>query len=272
MVSKKEALASNRKRWDSLVPVHVKSRFYSVAAFKTGKSSLQPIELAEVGDVRGKDLLHLQCHFGMDTLSWARMGARVTGVDFSTVAIRMAQTLSKELGIPARFVCSDVYDLPRHLKQEFDIVFTSYGILCWLPDLPRWGRVVAHFLRPGGVFHLVESHPFTQLLDEGRRKPALDLHQRYFSDGEPTSYRTDATYADGKADRKLTGYEWPYSISGVVNAITGAGLHLEFLHEFPFEAWRRCSWLVRAHDGYWYPRDRRSAHPYMFSLKATKPA
>ncbi len=272
MVTKRQALATNRKRWDALVPVHAKSRFYSVQDFKDGKTSLQSVELAEVGNVRGKSLLHLQCHFGMDTLSWARLGARVTGVDFAPEAIRTAKSLSRELKVPARFVCSDLYELPRHLKGKFDVVFTSYGVLCWLPDLPRWGRVVAHYLRPGGAFHLVESHPFTQLLDEGGRVPRLSDRGQYFNSAEPQAYTQEGSYADGTLDRKMTSYEWSFSLSEVVNALTGAGLHLDFLHEFPFEAWRRYPWFVKGKDGYWHPRKRGFAYPLMFSLKATKPA
>lgn len=272
MVSKRQALESNRKRWDALVPMHFRSRFYSVEEFKVTKNSLQSVELTEVGNVRDKELLHLQCHFGMDTLSWARMGARATGVDFSPEAIRTAKSLSRELGIPARFVCSDIYDLPRHLKGKFDIVFTSYGILCWLPDLPRWGEVVAHFVRPGGAFHLVESHPFTQLLDDGDTAPRLSDESWYFSSSGSKVFKQNGSYTDGKLGRKMTSYEWPFSISGVVNALTHAGLQVEFLHEFPFEAWRRYPWFVKRKDGYWHPRKRSFAYPLMFSLKATKPA
>lgn len=272
MPTRKRALESNRQRWDALVPLHVKSRFYSVDEFRKGKTSLQSVELTEVGSVRGKDLLHLQCHFGMDTLSWARMGARVTGVDFAPEAIRMAKSLSKELGIPARFVCSDIYEMPGRLKGKFDVVFTSYGILCWLPDLPGWGRVVARYLRPGGTFHLVESHPFAQLLDDEGDVPRLSARGRYFGDGDPDTYTGRCSYADGKLDRKMTSYEWPYTVSKVVNALTEAGLHLEFLHEFPFEVWKRYPWFVRGKDGYWHSRKRGVAYPLIFSLKATKPA
>ncbi len=270
MVSNRQALQSNRKRWNALVRMHTKSRFYSVEEFKAGKTSLLSVELAEVGSVRGKDLLHLQCHFGMDTLSWARLGARVTGVDFAPEAIRTAKSMSRELRIPARFLCSNLYELPRHLKGRYDIVFTSYGVLCWLPDLPAWGHVVAHYLRPGGAFHLVESHPLTQLLDDKGTTPRLSTNGKYFNDGEPMSFKHDGSYADGKLDRKMTSYEWPFSISEVVNALTGAGLHLDFLHEFPFEAWRRYPWFVKRGDGYWHSRRRGFAYPLMFSLKATK--
>jgi len=122
--------------------------------FRNGEVHLYPIEIEEVGDVRGKSLLHLQCHFGMDTMSWARLGADVTGLDFSDNAIETARQISAELEIPARFVCSNIYDAPNVLSEKFDIVFTSYGALCWLPDLKKWGEVVAHFVKPGGIFYI----------------------------------------------------------------------------------------------------------------------
>src|SRR5512136_2825848 len=139
--------------------IHVRSPFYDVAGFKAGKNSLKSVELAEVGDVGGKRLLHLQCHFGMDTLSWARLGARVTGVDYAPQAIDLARELAREAGLEADFICASIYDLPERLTGTFDIVFTSYGVLCWLPDLPAWGRVIAHFLRPGGIFYIADGHP-----------------------------------------------------------------------------------------------------------------
>ncbi|MGB7124139.1 MAG: class I SAM-dependent methyltransferase [Thermoplasmata archaeon] len=272
MVSEKKVLEANRKKWAALVPVHLKSRYYSVDKFKAGKSSLSNLDLAEVGKVRGKSLLHLQCHFGMDTLSWARLGALVTGVDFSLEAIRAAQALSRELGIPARFVCADIYDLPRRLKGDYDIVYTSHGVLCWLPDLARWGRVVAKYLRPGGAFHLIESHPFTQLLDSEGSRPALNTNRRYFNDGRPTHYKDDFTYADGKIPRPMDVYVWPFSLSGVINALTAAGLRVEYVREFPFCDWGFSSWVSKSRDGNWYPRGNDIELPLTFSLRATKPS
>jgi SAM-dependent methyltransferase len=272
MVSRKRALEVNRKRWDTLVPFHLKSRFYGVKDFKAGKSSLHPLELGEVGDVSRKDLLHLMCHFGMDTLSWARLGASVTGVDYSKEAIRAANGLSRELGIPARFICSDVYDLPRRLKGTFDIVYTSYGVLWWLPDLAHWGRVVARYLRPGGVFHLIESHPFTYLLSQDKQKPTLQSPLCLSTGGNPLKSVVQGSYADGGSSVKMTEYGWTHPLSEVVNALAGAGLRIAFLHEFPFDGWQSFPWLVKGDDGFWHPRDRKVSLPLMFSVKATKPA
>jgi SAM-dependent methyltransferase len=148
-------------------PIHVRSEFYDVEGWKSGRrSDPYPLLVSEVGDVAGKDLLHLQCHFGLDTLSWARRGARVTGIDFSERGIEQARLLAAEAGLDARFLVSDVAELPASLAGEFDIVFTSFGALNWLPDLPRWAEVVAHFTRPGGFFYIAEGHPFAWVFDD----------------------------------------------------------------------------------------------------------
>jgi len=150
---------ANLAKWNELVAVHARSAFYDVDGFRRGCCSLRPLELEEVGDVAGLRLLHLQCHFGLDTMSWARLGAEATGLDFSDTAIEVARSLSDDLAIPARFLCTDLYQLPKVLDETFDVVFTSYGVLCWLRDLEEWARIVARFLAPGGRFHLVELHP-----------------------------------------------------------------------------------------------------------------
>ena len=134
-----------------------------------------------MGEVRGKSLLHLQCHFGLDTLSWAREGAQVTGMDFSPEGIRIARGLAEELNIPARFICCDLYDLPEHLDETFDRVFTSYGVLCWLPDIPRWAQIVGHFLKPGGVFYIAEFHPFSNVFKNDGDETSLELAYPYFN-------------------------------------------------------------------------------------------
>src|SRR5215471_11552990 len=189
-------MARNRDAWDLRTRAHLGSTFYDVASFKAGRNTLRPPEREELGDVRGRTLLHLQCHFGLDTLSWARLGASVTGADFSEESIAVATSLAAELGLDARFVCADLYELPDVLDGQFDIVVTTYGVLSWLPDLDRWARVVAHFLRPGGTFCLVEIHPAIGLFDEvGGR---LEVTGSLFDHG-PFERETVQTYADDLA-------------------------------------------------------------------------
>jgi SAM-dependent methyltransferase len=256
---------ANKELWNHKTPVHAASAFYDLAAFKAGKSSLNPIELEEVGDVRGKSLLHLQCHFGQDTLSWARLGADATGVDFSDEAIRLARRLNEELQLPARFVCANVYDLPQHLEGSFDIVFTSYGVIGWLPDLERWAQVVAHFLRPGGVFHLVEFHPVVWMYDQGFEK----ITYSYFNTG-PIAEQTNGTYADRSADLSHWEYGWNHSLSEIINALLRQGLRLEFLHEFPYSPYKCFNNLEQREDGNWRVKHLPDKLPMLFSLKAVK--
>ena len=226
-----EYLENNRSLWNGWTRLHKPSRFYDVDAFKAGESSLKPLEIEEVGDVQGKSLLHLQCHFGMDTLSWARRGARVTGVDFSDEAISTARSLAAELNIPADFICSSVYDLPGVPDERFDIVYTSYGVLSWLPDLERWGEVIARHLKPGGFFYIAEYHPFVSMLGADNRT----FEHPYFHTPEPIKLHSVGSYAAPEAtDFSHTEYNWSHSLADVVNALLRAGLRLEFLHEFPY--------------------------------------
>lgn len=191
-------IESNRRHWDELVPIHVRSTFYDVESFKAGRSTLTTIEHEELGDVCGKSLLHLQCHFGLDTLSWAREGARVTGVDFSPEAVRVARDLAQELHLEAAFLESDVYKLPQALSGAFDIVFASYGVICWLPDFPRWATIAASYVKPGGIFYLLDSHPAGSMLDD-TAADSLKLRYPYFSAGTPLTFEGDGSYADRSA-------------------------------------------------------------------------
>ena len=261
----KAYLRNNKVVWDRYADIHVTSEFYDVEGFKKGKSSLTFIEREELGDVSGKSLLHLQCHFGLDTLSWARLGAKVTGVDFSDKAIQLAQSLAREISIDAHFVRSQIYDLPKVLEDTFDIVFTSYGVLCWLPDLKEWGRVISHFLKKNGTFYIVEYHPIRGMFDDYG-----NIKEPYFHEDEPLKYEGCGSYAQPEAAFKHVSYEWVHSLSDIVNALVEAGLRMEFLHEFPFSISGDCPFLVKAKDGLWYHKNKDIKIPLMFSIKAKK--
>jgi SAM-dependent methyltransferase len=263
-------LRSNEELWDNWTDLHLRSAFYDVAGFRAGRSSLQSIEREELGDVAGKSLLHLQCHFGLDTLSWARLGAAVTGVDFSGRAITAAGALAKELGLPARFVQSDVYGSPALLRDQFDIVFTSYGVLFWLPDLRRWADIITHFLKPGGVFYIVEFHPFANVFaTEG--VPELQPAYPYFPGPAPLRFETHGSYAAPKAAYRSVEYGWDHPLGEIVTALLAAGLRLEFLHEFPHCGYQRFSFLEEGTDGRWrLPGHLAGMLPLLFSLKAMR--
>ena len=258
---------SNRELWNAWTHINANSEVYDLEAFKRGEQSLHTLELEEVGDVSGKSLLHLQCHFGKDTLSWARLGAEVTGVDFSEEGIKLARSLSEELNIPAKFVLSDIYDLPNTLSGQFDIVFTSYGVLGWLPDMKRWGEIVAHFLKPGGTFYVAEVHPFIWVFDDD----ASDFNVKYsYFHKEPLRFDVKGSYADPDADYTGVEYGWNHTMSDYINALISAGLQIEFLHEFPYICWRALPFMEEREKGWWYLPEDRAMIPLMFSIKATR--
>jgi SAM-dependent methyltransferase len=227
----------------------------------------------QVGSVESRTLLHLQRHFGLDTLSWARLGATVTGADFSGEAIVAARQLAAECGLAATFVRSNIYDLPDVLDERFDVVYTSGGVLGWLPDIAAWGRVAAHFVRPGGFLYVTEIHPVANVFDdEGVEPGELRLAYPYWSHPEPLRFEVKGSYADPEAPTEgLIEYGWDHSLGEIVTSLTDAGLRLEFLHELDFVLWP-VEFLVEGDDGRWrLPAGSKGSLPLFFSLKATKP-
>ena len=266
-----EYLEANRRLWDEWTDIHETSKFYDLESFKAGGIRLRDYEIAAVGDVTGKDLLHLQCHFGIDTLSWARLGARVTGADFSGKAIALARSLAAELGLDARFVQSNLYELPEALDGDFDVVYTSRGVLGWLPELKPWAEVIAHFLRPGGMFYVAEGHPVLWTLDDGEDVREMRVKYPYFPRPEPLVFPTQGSYADPTADVKQpVEYGWAHSMGEIVTVLAEAGLRIELLPEFPFVEWP-VPYLEKRDDGKWHlPADSQGELPLFFALKATK--
>jgi ubiquinone/menaquinone biosynthesis C-methylase UbiE len=263
-------MEANRAHWDEVTPIHVASRFYDVDGFRAEPDSLKPVELEELGDVRGKSLLHLQCHFGMDTISWARRGARVTGIDFSGAAIEQARALAAEVGVGARFVQSNIYGLPGVLDGQFDIVFTSYGALIWLPDKPAWARVAARFVRPGGTFYIAEFHPFAGIF--GYHED-LRIEYPYFAQERPLTFDDAGTYTDRMVPiANARTYEFPFTLGDIVTALIDAGLTIEFLHEFPFSTYQFLPCTYAAADGRVRLKEHDGSVPLLFSIRATKPA
>jgi len=259
----------NLKRWNELVDINAKSKAYDLEGFKSGKTSLLSIELDELGDVRGKSLLHLQCHFGMDTLSWARLGAKVTGVDFSDKAIALANQLRKQLNIPARFINANIYDIPNIIDEKFDIVFTSYGVLCWLPDISKWAQIISESLKPGGIFYIIDSHPFGFIIDENEEPFKVGFN--YFSEGKPIYWEEGPAYSDPSAELKnQASYEWNQTMSEIINALLKVNLELEFLHEFPFSFHNIHPDMKERDDGYYEFQNLKFSVPMMFSIKAHK--
>jgi SAM-dependent methyltransferase len=260
-----EWLALNRALWDERVPIHVASAFYDVDGFLAGESTLRSFELEELGNVDGLSLVHAQCHFGLDTLSWARRGARVTGLDFSEPAINAARKLAADAGIEAEFVVSDVYKARETLGgRRFDVVYTGLGALNWLPDVEEWARVMAALVTPGGRFYLAEFHPFSGVFaDED-----LTVAYPYFHT-EPIEWDEPGTYADPAAETVHNRtMEWNHGLGAVVSALIGAGLQIEFLHEHDHTLFARWPFLERAPDGTYRLPQSTPSLPLMYSLLA----
>jgi 2-polyprenyl-3-methyl-5-hydroxy-6-metoxy-1,4-benzoquinol methylase len=268
-----EHIESNRALWNEWAEINAKSDFYDLESFISGERGirLRDYEIEEVGDVSGKDLLHIQCHIGTDTLSWARLGANVTGTDFSAAGLAKAKEIAEKIGIEGRWVQSDTYDLPTVLEGQFDIVYMSRGVLGWLPEVKRLAEVVAHFLRPGGIYFLSEIHPVIQVFDETNTEQ-LVLVWPYWEHDDPIVFETEGSYADREAQVKTTHeFGWNHSLGEIVTAFAEAGLRIENLREYPFVEWP-VDFLEEREDQKWYlPSHHKGGLPLFFSLKASKP-
>ena|SRR3989338_708860 len=262
----KNYFEANQHTWNQRVGIHKDSKFYDLGSFKAGKSSLiSSIEKKELPDVRDKRLLHLQCHFGMDTLSWEREGAIVTGIDFSDKAIQVARQLTTDLQLNANFVCSNVYDLRTNLEGPFDIVFTSYGVIGWLPDLDNWASIIAHFLKPGGIFYMAEFHPVLFMFDE-----QLEALKYHYTNHEVIELEVEGTYTDGDATIQGKEYGWNHSLSEVINALLAHGLNIELFNEFTYSPFPCFPNLVQGVDGNWRIKGLEGKIPMVYSIRARK--
>ena len=266
MDTNKPHLESNRASWNARALEHIHSDFYDLPGFKAGKHSLTSIELPLLGDVQGKSLLHLQCHFGQDTLSLARMGAEVTGVDLSDESLRLARELADELGLEARFVCCDVLELDQHLEGTFDLVFSSYGTIGWLPELRTWGRLIHQYLKPGGAFVFAEFHPVVWMLDDAFQRFAYS----YFNTG-PIVEEVTGTYTNREAPISGTNWMWNHALADVVTALLEPGLRITHFSEYDYSPWDCFAHTVPAEGGYQI-QGFEGILPMVYAIKAEKPA
>ncbi len=265
-------MEANRAHWEERVPHHIASDFYDMPAFRAGGDTLGEQQRDEVGDVEGKTLLHLQCHFGQDTMSWARLGATVTGLDFSAEAVAAARELAQELNIPAEFVEANVYDATETLGgRQFDIVYTALGVLGWLPDIEAWGAAVAACLRPGGTFYIREFHPMAWIFDDAEGVTDLTVRHPYWTPAEPLREEASGSYATGAATTQNVTYWWNHSLGQVITALTQAGLVVEFVHEFDYAGFRMLPFMEQSADGYWRLPEHAESVPLMFSIRAHRP-
>ncbi len=229
MNSEQNYIEINRKSWNNKTDTHLKSEFYDLDGFLKGKTSLNDIELSLLGDIQGKTVLHLQCHFGQDTISLSRLGAEVTGVDLSDKAIDNAKQIAKDSKSNVNFICCDIYDLPNHLEKQFDIVFTSYGTIGWLPDLEKWAKIISNYLKPNGQFVFVEFHPVVWMFDDNFE----NIGYNYFNSGAIVETES-GTYADKTADITQEFVMWNHGLSEVINNLIKNGLEINSLDEFDY--------------------------------------
>ncbi len=258
-------MSANLQFWNEITPVHIKN--YGVDDFLAGKCTLKKIELAELGDVKGKRILHLQCHFGLDSLSLARLGAEVVGVDFSDIAIAKAIELAEITKLNAQFICSNIYDCIDKINGKFDIVYTSIGVLCWLGDLDRWADIISHFLARDGFFYIYEAHPFCGMFEYGE-KFLSEIKYSYFSSGDAQYWDDSAPdYADKSYIVRSPSYEWQWSLADIINALLRAKLALDFVHEHDTMPYDGFAEMQRAENGFFVPQFAQKL-PLAFSICA----
>ncbi|GAA2646121.1 class I SAM-dependent methyltransferase [Streptomyces lunalinharesii] len=272
-----EMVRANEANWDARTPVHVASAFYGLDGSRSAEDWFAPFEWADLGDVAGRDVLHLQCHLGTETAAFADRGARAVGLDFSAEAVAQARQLAAATGREMEFVRSDVYRAVEALgDRRFDVVYTGKGAVCYLPDLAAWARTVAELLRPGGTFYLVEFHPLLNAL--GATPPAdptappLLLRNDYLAGRGALRSDTPTTYTDGPPlQGATTSYEWRHGVGEVVTAVVGAGLSVQGVRETEVLPWPRFSSMVPDANGWWRLPDSEPIIPMLYALKAVKP-
>lgn len=258
-------IAKNKLSWNSRTDFHIKSDFYDLNGFLKGNTSLNDIELKLLGDISNKSILHLQCHFGQDTISLGRLGAKVIGVDLSDNAINKANSFAEKTNIKADFICCDIYDLPQHLDKQFDIVFTSYGTIGWLPDLDKWAKIISKYLKPNGKLVFVEFHPVVWMFDDNFEK----INYNYFNSGAIVETES-GTYADRNAPIHQETVSWNHGISEVLNSLIKNGLEINTFDEFDYSPYNCFKDTIE-----FEPKKYRIKHldnkiPMVYSIVATK--
>lgn len=260
-------IESNKKNWNERVHIHAKSQYYDIAGFLNGNSTLKGIELNEIGDFKDKKILHLQCHFGLDTLSMAREGANVLGVDLSDKAIDLARELAKQSRIDARFICANVLELDKFLDEEFDVVFASYGILCWIPDLIAWFGIGSKFLRDGGKLILIDGHPINNMLEYNEMNE-LEIEYGYFNDGVNKGESKTTYVGDKQIQDNNLNFQWSHSMSDIIMGGLANGLKLVSFKEYPYTTYKKYPSMIEREDKYW--EQTKYNIPLLYSVKFLK--
>ena len=267
--------STNRANWDDRVPIHLSStQAYNVDAFVTDAAMISrtvQFDSERLPDLAGQRIIHLMCHLGLDTLSFARLGADATGLDFSGESVAVGRDAASRAGLDVEFVQSDVYAARGAVEGDFDIVYMSYGVLNWLPDMKRLGGVVRSLLKQGGLFHLTEHHPMAMAMDIPSDRDNLTVGYPYFDSGEPEISDNETSYISGEGKiAHPTTYQWQHSLSDVVSGLIDSNLRLITLREFPFGTFPSGHPLSQRPDGYWHYAERPEFAPLMFTVQAVR--
>ncbi len=265
MNSDKNYLAVNKELWNAKTAIHINSSFYDIPAILAGKSSLIGPELSLIDDIKGKKVLHLQCHFGLDSLSLARMGASVVGLDFSQSAIDRAIALYEDQDVDLSFVCTDVYSAEDELDSKFDMIYTSYGTIGWLPDLNKWAAVIERLLKPNGKLVFAEFHPVVWMFNEG----FTELEYSYFN-RESIHIQSEGTYADRNSNIDKEEISWNHPLTDVFNALFNAGLNISQFKEFDYSPYACFDPIVKIDDNKYQIEGLEGKLPMMYYLVAQK--
>lgn len=261
----KDYIEINKKSWNKRTEAHLESEFYDVEGFLKGKTSLNEIELNLLGDIQGKSILHLQCHFGQDSISLARMGAHITGVDFSETAIENAQKLVDESSVTTKFICCNLYELPKYLDQEFDIVYTSYGTIGWLPDIHKWAEIVSKYLKPKGRFVFVEFHPVVWMFDDDFKEIKYKYNQ-----SEAIIETESGTYADRQAKILQECVTWNHGMGEVISSLLTNKIELNSLKEYDYSPYNCFKGTQEFEPGKYRIKSLENKIPMVYSIVGTK--
>ena len=259
MKNLKQYIEINKKAWDKRTPIHIKSNFYNNQKFIIEGNSLQSIEINALGNIEGKEILHLQCHFGQDSISLAKKGAKVTAIDFSKVAIFEAKKLSKIMMVDVEFIESDVLDID--IDRKFDIVFTSYGTIGWLPNLEKWGQTISKHLKKGGKFILTEFHPFFEMIK--------DNGYNYFHNPIP-DIQVCGTYTDGDEKLNMPTCWWSHTLTDIFTGLESNNLKLTSFEEFDYSPFHLEGMIEIGKSKYVLKTRSMVSTPYIFNLTASK--
>lgn len=265
MKPEEEYIEVNKASWNKRTAAHLTSDFYDVDGFLNGRNPLNDIELNLLGDIKGKSILHLQCHFGQDTIQFSKMGAQATGVDLSDAAINAGVDLAKKLNQDTKFICCDLFDLPNHLHQKFDVVFTSYGTIGWLPDIEKWGALVSRYLKKGGQFIMADFHPTLWMFDDDFKK----VHYNYFK-ADAIVETNQGTYADREADFEKTSISWNHSMSSIITALINNGLQIEKMQEFDYSPYDCFSGTIKVAERKYRIENMGNKLPMVYAIAAKK--